>query len=223
MVRTLFAFALVSLASFKGAAQSPNEAFSFKGNPLGMALEDFKAKNPGKTWVNTGDPNRRMNKKLTQLVDTPLCTDHVRGFEGDNLPLSGAEVLCNASPAGTNAEGKILLGQQAAQVLYLFNSGKLYMIQVSILPRNFNLVTMALKQKYGEPVEGVPAGYQNGYGASWTGKELTWSRGSGRILASEGSGDGPAQDRSDPYNPSMIMFLDSSLAPKKDHKLQVDF
>jgi hypothetical protein len=218
-VSLLFAASGMSAQS----ASSDSQGFSFKGNYLGMPLSDFKAANPGKIWINTGDPNRRKNKNLTQEVATPLCTDVYGGFEGDTGPLEPGEVLCNASPGIANPDGKTVMGQIAVQVIYRFFLGKLYRIEIAMLPVNYALVSLAFRKKYGEPGDVTYGQFENGFGAVWKGEELAWKNGSQRIYTFEGSGNGPAQNSLDPANPSRFIFEDTALAPPNSSRLKIDF
>jgi hypothetical protein len=83
--------ACVLLLTLPAMAQS----FSFKGNSLGMSLEEFQRANATATiWINTGDPHRRRDKKLSRQVPTPLCSDEYR----IGPVLEPGEVYCDASP-----------------------------------------------------------------------------------------------------------------------------
>lgn len=226
MIRTLLL--CLSMLLVGGVVQAQNapavsSGFSFKGNYLGMLLTDFKAANPGVVWINTGDPNRRRDKKLDKDVATPLCTDTYRGFEFDSGPLESGVVLCNASPGVANPEGKVIMGQKAIRVIYLFCASKLYRIEISVLPIDYDLVASGLREKYGEPDKVEYEHFQNGFGASWKGEELIWKNGSQRIATVEGSGNGPGQDRFDSTKTSGIFMEDDSLAPPHTARLKVDF
>jgi hypothetical protein len=199
-------------------------AYSFKGNFLGMKLSAFKLQNPGSIYINTGDPTKRVNKKLSRQVVTPLCTDTYQGFEGAPSVIPAGEVYCDATPESTNPLGKVVMGSEAFWVHYWFYKETLFRIEFAVRAADYKIVSFGLESKFGKPTEVGSEKFQNAYGAAWTGETLTWHDGSKSIYAFEGGGNGPAQDRMSLGNASMVSMVDSALGPSdQPHKPTVDF
>jgi hypothetical protein len=204
---------------------SPCVAQTFKGNTIGMSLEEFKQSNKGQQiHINTGDPSKRVDKKLSQKVDTPLCTDTFDGFEGTEkgayrLP---GEIICNVSPGAFNSAAKTIDGMQMRQVLYHFYDGKLYRISLSFSTIQFSGVRSAFISKFGEPTHIADTGCQNAFGARWTAESVNWQI-SPTVTATlvEGCGNGPGQNAFDDVSGGGID--DSSIAPPHPTQKAADF
>ena len=214
---------MIAIAALSGsmcAAQS----FDFKGNGLGMSLTEFKRANKtGVVLMNSGPLkwNGAQNKKFDRNVSLPLCTDEVNVFPGSSIPIVQDEVLCNTAP-GTVEEGRLVLGEPITAVYYRFYKGKLYDIALVFDVRRFQEIVAAFREKYGTPTRVGSTAYQNAYGASWTGEEVTWLKGSQVIVAHEGSANGPVQSHYGVGSGSQIEYQDVSLAPKPE-KPNIDF
>lgn len=194
---------------------SPCFSQTFKGNALGMPLEGFKQANKGQqVWINTGDPTKRANKKLSRLEDTPLCTDTVDGFPGVENVLSRApgEVVCNVSPAAFNPSAKMVGDMDMREILYRFYGNKLYGVNLSFRPAQFSGMLLAFTDKFGTPTETSRIDCQNGFGARWTGESVQWKISSSvSAILYEGCSNGPGQNAFDGFSSGGI--TDSSLAP----------
>ena len=198
-------------------AQADNPVhLTFKGNYLGMSLDEFKQQNVGEhVFLNTGKPrwNGGPDKKFNKEVPTPLCTDEYRGFPGDNQNLAPDEVLCNVAPGEINQAALRFGGIRAAVMLYRFNNKKLYQIEISFSSGDYLAVKSAFFQKYGQPTKLTTLAYQNGYGANWQGEVSIWNAGNQTIVATEGSGNGPAQNPSSPTTGAGVVFSDTANQP----------
>ena len=183
------------------------EPFMFKGNSLGMTLDAFKASNnQGKVWVASGAPNWRgkPRKGMEREVPTPLCTDEMRGFPGDNetLAMVPDEVFCNPAPAEINPEARMVAGNPVAQ---------------------YPIIKSAFQTKYGPAPSRSEVGFQNGFGARWTGEVLLWNRSTQTLMLYEGGKNGPGQDEFDPVGSSSATFTDGALAPHLAPAQKPDF
>jgi hypothetical protein len=197
---------------------------TFKGNSIGMPLEEFKQANRGqKVYINTGDPAKRRNKKLDQAVDTPMCTDSLDGFDGANtgyrLP---GEIICNISPGDRNPDAKLVAGISLNQVLYHFYGGRLYSVDISFSAISYLSMRNAFVSKFGSPSSTGRVDCQNGFGARWTGETVAWQIGqsAGASLV-EGCGNGPGQNAFDAMSGGSIS--DSSMGPPRAVQKAADF
>jgi hypothetical protein len=213
--------ALMLVETSAAAQTAPPTQFSFKGNYLGMPLQEFKTKNVGESvFINTGKPkwNGRANKKDTQEVPTPLCTDQYQGFPGDPQNEAPNEVLCNPSPGDRNQSALQFAGIQAVSMFYRFLGSRLYDIEIHLVSHDYGDVKAAFIQKYGAPTSTTSERYQNGYGATWTGEVCHWRSGNQAIALTEGSGNGPGQDSRSFASLALAVFLDTSNVPRSSTK-----
>jgi hypothetical protein len=174
-------------------------------------------------WINTGDPNKRQDKKKTMEVPTPFCTDTMHEFPGDDGDLEPGEVLCNPAPAPVNHRYRTFAGIEALQIIYRFYRGKLYSINITIPAGDYQIVRSAFIQKYGSNFTAHSQGFQNAFGASWSGEVLSWQRNNQFLVMVEGSGNGPGQNAFNGINVSSIGFTDSSLGPPIPKRPATDF
>ncbi len=216
----------VALLGTSAAAQptSPTQ-FTFKGNYLGMSLQEFKTKNAGESvFINTGKAkwNGRADKKYNLEVPTPLCTDQYHGFLGDPGNEAPGEVFCNPSPGDRNQSALQFAGLQAGSMFYRFLGGRLYEIEIHLTSHDFADVKAAFTQKFGAPTRTTAESYQNGFGATWTGEVCHWKSGSQAIALTEGSGNGPGQNPRSIASNALAIFWDTSNVPPSATK-PVDF
>lgn len=207
--------ALLVLSLLISPALTAQEARTFKGNRLGMSLEEFKQNNVGqKVWINTGDPSKRHNKKLDQAVDTPLCTDTFAVFPGveNVVDRHQGEVICNISPGAMNPAAKMIGNMAMNQIIYRFYADKLYQIDLSFSPIQFLGVRSAFDAKFGQESDVAKIGCQNGYGARWSGDSVQWQVSpTVAAIVYEGCDNGPGQDQFGGFSNGSIS--DPSLAP----------
>lgn len=207
--------ALLVLSFLVSPALTAQNVRTFKGNRLGMSLDEFKRNNIGqKVWINTGDPSKRRNKKLDYAVDTPLCTDTFAVFPGvenvvDRHP---GEVICNISPGAMNPAAKMIGDMAMKQIIYRFYAGKLYQIDLSFGAMQFTGVRSAFNGKFGQESNIAKVDCQNGFGARWTGDSVQWQVSpTVAAIVYEGCSNGPGQNSFDGFSNGSIS--DSSLAP----------
>jgi hypothetical protein len=217
----------------KGATINPsvptNTDFSFKGNTLGMTLEQFRSNptNVASIWINTGNPAKRLDKKKSQQVNTPLCSDQYAEIEDFPAAASGEIICLTGTPGpyiagnkfsttkqgGVNAQSIIVAGHDPEHVWYRFYGGHLYAIEIGkFAPLDFGDLLQAFEQKFGKPNQTTKEDYQNGFGAHWSGEVLIWQKGPQVISLKEGPGNGPGQDHFSRIDGPEITFLDLSIA-----------
>src|SRR5437870_1459148 len=95
MKRSILLILALTVVSY---GQSKND-FSFKGNTLGMSLDDFRVlpSNRAPIWINTGDPSKKLDKAKSQQVSTPLCSDQ---YSIGSKNLHTGEVACITGTPG---------------------------------------------------------------------------------------------------------------------------
>lgn len=208
------------------AAQQARSPYSFKGNYLGMSLAEFKTKNAGHSvWVNTGKPNAfgGQNKKYSRELPTPLCTDVVRGFPGDDdlSPIDG-EVMCNVSPGAINPDARTILdGLRLEQVLYHFYRDRLYEINISFLDLQYRTMASVFSDRFGNNAKVETKTRENGFGATWSSESRTWIDGTRIAFVVEGAGNGPAQNNLNPG--SYASIIDTALEPHRNKVITPNF
>jgi hypothetical protein len=233
---TLASVLMIPMALVAQAGSQSVAPFEFKGTHLGMSLSEFKQVMAAKTMVDIPrgqamgtSSNRRSGK---QEVETPFCTDTQSGFDGDLLGRKEGEVICNPSPSpriapsGVSAGHPIIpqlldvAGVYLHSCLYHFYNGKLYSIRIEVYGQTFDTVAQAFSEKYGAYQKLPPTIYSTALGAKWSGKNLTWVRGTQSIVASEGSSNGPRLNpliqSSTEY--SVFSFVDHTLEPPVEKK-----
>ena len=221
VVVTALLFITMLVGASVAAQTISSTHFTFKGNYLGMALQEFKTKNLGESvFINTGKPKwtGRADKKSTLEVPTPLCTDQYQGFPGDPGNEAPNEVLCNPSPGERNQSALQFAGVQAVSMFYRFLSGRLYVIEIHLTSHDYTDVKAAFILKYGSPTNTTSESYQNGYGATWTGQLCHWISGNQAIALTEGSGNGPGQNSHSWASNASAIFLDTSDIPSSPTK-----
>lgn len=189
-----------------------------------MSLQEFKQANKGHpVWINTGDPSRKLNKKLSRQVDTPLCTDTTDGFEGSNTGYRRpGEVICNISPGIWNPDARVIGDIQLNQVLYRFYAGKLYSVSLTFATIKYLSVRSAFVAKFGPPSATAKVDCQNAFGARWTAESANWTIGPSKgVTLLEGCGNGPGQNAFDDISSGSI--TDSSLEPPRPTQRAADF
>jgi len=199
---------------FSGLVAVAQQGYTFKGNALGMSLNDFRAANSGyAVWITAGKVNAfgRTKKNEKMQVQTPLCTDKYRDFPGDSRDLVDDEILCNASPGSINSDGATIDGYPVDSVAYRFYKLRLYQINIFFVPSRFEEIANAFRDKYGEPLSTTFSDYQNAFGARWKGRNIIWRNGKQRIAMVEGGGNGPGQN--DETSLSGATITDESLSP----------
>ncbi len=226
MIRRVAFFSVLLFSLARLAAQSPVGSglvpFDFKGNWLGMTLDQFRANNSGETfWIKDDTPSKRGDRKQkAREVTTPFCTDQLRGFEGDLFPQEPGVVLCNPEPGDLYHKYREFAGINADMILYWFYDGRLFKIDISFPAAQFIPAQMAFQQKYGRPSAETSRAFQNKYGATWNGVADEWRRGTERIQMTEGPDNGPGQT---PSEGAEILFVDSALGPPRAASAAPDF
>jgi hypothetical protein len=162
---------------------------------------------------------------MEREVPTPLCTDEMRGFPGDNetLAMVPDEVFCNPAPAEINPEARMVAGNPVAAIGYYFFKGRLYRIEMHFAAAQYPIIKSAFQTKYGPAPSRSEVGFQNGFGARWTGEVLLWTRSTQTLMLYEGGKNGPGQDEFDPVGSSSATFTDGALAPHLAPAQKPDF
>lgn len=222
----IFLFLTVVLLTIPAMAQSPSvrePAFTFKSATLGMSLSNFQSANRKDVWINTGDPLKRRDKKKSQMVSAPLCTNQYDVGMGERL--RSGEIGCLTSMEGFNVEARTVAGKEALYLRYFFFTERLYRITMGFYGYHFPTVLEAFMQKYGTPEKVTEEAFQNGYGARWTGEVVIWRKGKQSITLKQGPTGGPGQDGFDSVRPTTAEFLMEDLAAQVSHgdAVKVDF
>jgi hypothetical protein len=180
-----------SVGLFGGGRLSAQENYTFKGNSLGMTLDDFKKQNfHGYVYYDKKGNLTKGGKKGAIQTATPVCTDNPLRLAGQpnlRVNLVADEEICpEDSPQ--------FAGQIFALVQYVFYKGRLFQIESHFPSSGYTAVRDAFVMKYGPVDERRYSDYQNGFGANWQGEVSIWRKGSQTIVVMEGPDNGPAQD-----------------------------
>jgi hypothetical protein len=168
-------------------------AYAFKGNSLGMTLDEFKRQNSsGYVYYDKKGNLTKAGKKDAIQVATPVCTDSTVFSAQPNVKanLGPDEVACPE-------EHPQFAGQSFAEVSYRFYKGRLFQIQIQFNSSGYFQVKEAFVAKYGSVSETGHMDYQNGFGAHWQGETSIWRHGTQAIVVMEGPDNGPGQDGCD--------------------------
>jgi hypothetical protein len=194
--------------------------YTFKGNSLGMTLEDFKKQNfHGYVYYDKKGNLTKPGKKGAIQEPTPDCTDNPVLPAAMRVNLDPDEVVCPE-------QDPEFAGLRYAQVRYRFYKGRLYQIESQFRSSGYFQVKAAFISKYGSVSETRSMDYQNGFGAHWQGEVSIWRDGSEAIVVMEGPDNGPGQDDCDfrspdsgnclvPKTNASAVLRDNSLAPAK--------
>jgi hypothetical protein len=233
-----------ALANANGVATDSsvptNTAFSFKGNKLGMTLEQFRSNpaNVASIWINTGDPKKRLDKKKSQQVNTPLCSNQYAQIEDFPVVASGEIICITGTPphdvvernfqitkqGGINTQSLTVAGHDPEHVWYRFYREHLYAIEIGkFSPFEFADLLQAFEQKLGQPNRTSNEEYQNGFGAHWSGEVVIWQKGTQIVSLKEGPGMGPGQNHFSRTDGPEIIFADLSIAEQLKTGVKPDF
>ncbi len=216
------AVGLVCSVCLCGRRLSAQEAgYTFKGNSLGMTLDDFKKQNfHGFVYYDKKGNLTKADKKGAIQTATPVCTDNPSRLAAQpnlRVNLVPDEEICPEDNPG--------FAGVYAQVQYVFYKGRLFQIQCQFASSAYAQVKEAFIAKYGPVDETQYSNYQNGFGANWHGEISMWRTGSQSIEVVEGPDNGPGQDdcifRADsgkclvPKTDGSALLMDDSLAPTK--------
>ncbi len=205
-----------------GRMSAQETAYTFKGNSLGMTLEDFKKQNfHGYVFYDKKGNLTKEGKKGAIQVASPVCTDSAAFAEdpGERVNLVPDEVVCPE-------DRPQFAGQRFVQVRYRFYRGYLFQIESQFGSSGYPQVKAAFIEKYGPLSEMRSMDYQNGFGASWTGEVSIWRQRNQTIVVTEGPDNGPGQDGCDYRSPdsgdclvpkldATAILRDNSVAPAK--------
>ena len=183
-----------------GKLLAQDAAYEFKGNSLGMTLEEFKRQHfSGYVYYDKKGHLTKPGKKDAVQLAMPICTDSpvlaadwilTSSFWPDKGTLLPDEVVC---PEGDPK----FAGQFFAKVRYLFYKGRLFHIESIFGSSGYSQVKEAFIAKYGPVNETRYSDYQNGFGAHWQGEISIWHHGTQEIEVKEGPDNGPGQDGCD--------------------------
>lgn len=218
----LTAMVLSTVVYSQTDAQVPR--VSFRGNSLGMTLEEFRLNNSKQvvslpTVVTIG---KRKKETHYYLAHSPFCSDSYP----DKLPheemavLKPGEILCDALWNDPSRTDLSIADVPVRYIAYHFFNGRLVKVSVNFMAHGYFTIAMAFEAKYGSPTHKAHEGFQNAYGASWTGEAISWNFGSQLIVVREGSGNGPLQNGLS--ETGYITIEDSDRLPSPS-KVKVDF
>ena len=165
--------------------------YSFKGNSLGMTLDEFKKQNfHGYVYYDKKGNLTKAGKKNALPVATPVCTDSpvLSAQPAVRANLDPDEAICPEENPG-------FAGLWYAQVRYRFFKGRLYQVESTFGSADYPQAKEAFIAKYGPVNETRQMDYENSFGARWQGEVSLWRHGSEAIVMMEGPDNGPGQDR----------------------------
>jgi len=210
-----------------GKLFAQDAAYAFKGNSLGMTLDEFKKQNfSGYVYYDKKGNLTKAGKKNAIQAATPVCTDDATQVDM-RVNLGPDEVVC---PEGNPR----FAGQFFAQVRYRFYKGRLFQIESQFGSSGYSHVKEAFIAKYGPVTETGYKDYQNGFGAHWQGETSIWRHGTQMIAVTEGPDNGPGQDGCDfqntetgkclvPKLDASAILRDNSLMPPTTPSAKPDF
>jgi hypothetical protein len=172
---------LVSLWVQQLANSAPTQFYEFKGDSLGMSLEEFK--------------QRHFYKPLTHNKSAPFCSDDSRGANAvllaDESYLKAGLVNCRITFPFEDSQGRkvTIANSNAIAHLFHFVDKRLYQITIVVNHTDFPRVRDALVEKYSSPHGSKKEVYQNAYGATFAGEKLTWTNGISSVELSEYAAD----------------------------------
>lgn len=213
-----------------GKLLAQDATYEFKGNSLGMTLEEFKRQHfSGYVYYDKKGNLTKEGKKNAIQTATPVCTDSPALLSQPYMRanLGSDEVACPE-------DHPQFAGQRLAEVSYRFYKGRLFQIQIQFNSSGYSNVKEAFIAKYGPVTETEYKDYQNGFGAHWQGELSTWRRGTQMIEVMEGPDTGPGQEGCDFRSPSTgdclvpkldasAILRDNSLMPSTTPSAKPDF
>lgn len=191
-----------------GAAHG--QGYTFKGNRLGMTLDEFRQKNlSGYEYYTRDGSIVKAGTRGSIKIAKPICTDS-EYFTGDPTlaaKLASDEVVCpDESPE--------FAGLDYANLRYRFYKGKLYEVEAFFNSSGYEKVKNSFVAKYGPVSTTSKQDFHNDQGAHWQGEASTWRNGSQSIVLTEGPDNGPGHDTAKFRTNAGAVIRDDDLAPK---------
>lgn len=230
---------LAPLYSAYGQSEQGSHSFTFKGNSLGMSLEEFRKLNQQEVQIPTTGRERKRDKAKFRSIILPLCTDQyefhelIKSYDFSYYPLEAPitppqqhEVICLTTSGvsqfttdskareipGLNPEGRTVAGEKAVNLHYRFFDGRLYRIHMWFSSCLMPEVLATFQQKYGSPTTTTTEDFGNAYGATWHAGVYQWKQDSQIITLKLGSGFGPGQESCHFNGSANVDFVDSAIA-----------
>jgi hypothetical protein len=140
--------------------------------------------------VSANEPYSFKSFKLGDVLDESLLSDT---FSCSRSKVTGLDTRCSLQSNKTET----IAGVEARISLGLADK-KLKMINISFSERGFREVSEALIQKYGNPSSDKTETVQNGMGASFDNRVISWDNGASTITTSQ---------RASKVDKSSVMFI----------------
>lgn len=173
----------------------PAAPYELKGDQLGMSLTDFKTKH---YHLPEGDPKCSDDYPPPQHAVVAIEVKYPPGVVACKIFFPFEE---RPVPKTTIANVPV-----SYQVFY-FVDGKLFKIEIIFNEKDFEVVRAAFEDKYHSPAKSETKNYQNGFGASFEGKNLTWQNDASIIIMRQFGVD---------LTRSTIVFLHTALAKEAE-------
>jgi hypothetical protein len=199
---------LLSLA-YSPRAGAQAQGYSFKGNRLGMTLDDFKRQNFSgyEYYTREGSVVKAGTKNAIQVAK-PICSDSefYTGSSALAAKLDPEEIVCpDENPEFAGLEYSILR--------YRFYKGLLYEVEALFNSSGYDKVKNSFVAKYGPAGATSQQDFKNAAGAQWKGEVLTWRQGPQSIVLTEGPDNGPGQSNSKFRTNASAVIKDEDRAP----------
>jgi hypothetical protein len=203
---------LAMLCSLAGGARVEAQAqgYSFKGNRLGMTLDEFKKQNFSgyEYYTREGSVVKAGTKNAIQVAK-PICSDseYYTGSSALAAKLDPDEIVCpDENPEFAGLEYSILR--------YRFYKGLLYEVEALFNSSGYDKVKNSFIARYGQAGATSRQDFKNAAGAQWKGEVLTWRQGSQTIVLTEGPDNGPGGSDAKFRTNASAVIKDEDRAPR---------
>jgi hypothetical protein len=216
-------------ASTATSATKLTAPYSFKGNYLGMTLEEFRKLNKRTdtsdilctdnsselhTWLDKRNKNldalaKQFGQPQRSHENLVVCPITGGSFQVPNFGEAVGQGI-------TRDDGLTTVGQFIIpSIEYKFFESKLWNISIEVNGRQWLELVDVLKSKYGAPTENKSSKKQNTFGATWDSPCFVWISKTQKIWASS-PGVPPGYEIVHALPDSMIEFTDSVIGDKLD-------
>lgn len=201
---------------------APSSApFQFQDATLGMSLDAFKRLKAGDAVIHSvlEKDKRGKFKPVTRALPTPLCSDTIPAIA--TPPASDGEIVCDVYFGEKYRDDLVVAGQSVDSIRYFFRGQRLASIHLEFSDLSFRTIVEAFDTKYGKHDAEKDIPLQNGFGATWVGKEIAWNRGIYQLTVWERNG--PASSAiSWKHGQAFAIFQDLANQPPRP-KPPIDF
>ena len=195
-----FAFIIESAIPVLAQTVSPAVPYDLKGDQLGMSITDFKTKY---YHMPDGDPK-----------PAPFCSDdYPLGKVGGDLAKNvHGVVACKIFFPFEEQHGTktTIANVPVRYQVFYFVDGKLFKIEIIFDAKDFGVVRTAFEDKYHAPSTSETKTYQNGFGATFEGKDIIWQNDASIIIMKQFGVD---------VTQSTVVFLHTALTKEVESRI----